>query len=235
MPKYRRILLKLSGEALGGRTESGIDPARASEIASETAALARGGVEIGIVVGGGNFFRGVRDSDVGLRRTTVDSMGMLGTAINGLALVDLLRTHGVKAELMSAVAMDPIAPRYARDQAVAALEAGRVVVLAAGTGNPYFSTDSAAALRAIEIGAELMLKATNVDGVYDKDPRQHADAKRYQTVSYAEALAKDLAVIDATAVALCRENQMPVLVFNLNEPGALARAVEGDPIGTLMC
>ncbi len=234
MPAYKRILLKLSGEALGGRAEFGLDPERAAAIAAEVADVLSRGVQIGVVVGGGNFFRGGRDLSAQLERPTVDAMGMLATVINALAFADLLRAAGAQAEVMSAVQMEPLAPRFDRSKAVAALQAGRAVVFGAGTGNPYFSTDTAAALRAVEIGAELVAKATNVDGVYDKDPKQHPDAVRYEKISYAETLERGLGVMDAAAVALCRDNRMPVRVFNLNTPGSIARAAAGEPVGTLM-
>ena len=234
MAVYKRILLKLSGEALGGGRGFGLDAARASEIAAETAALIRSGVETGIVIGGGNYFRGVRDAGDKLARTTVDSMGMLATVINCLAFRDLLRAEGIEAEAMSAVAMEPLAPRFDRAKACALLSSGAAVLFAAGTGNPYFSTDTAASLRGVEIGADVVMKATNVDGVYDSDPNKNPAARRYEKISYAETLEKGLGVMDATAVALCRENRMPVLVFNLNEPGALARAAAGESVGTLM-
>ena len=234
MARYQRILLKLSGEALGGEVGVGLDPDRTGAIADEVAALARQGFGLGLVVGGGNFVRGVQAAGENLDRVTADQMGMLATVINALAFADFLKARGVEAEVMSAVAMEPLAPRFDRRRAVAALEAGRVVVFGAGTGNPYFSTDTAAALRAVEIGADLVAKATKVDGVYDRDPKIHADARRFETVSYAEVLERGLGVMDAAAVALCRENRLPVLVFNLNEPGALARAAAGDAVGTLM-
>lgn len=234
MARYRRILLKLSGEALGGESGVGLDAARTGAIADEAAELARGGVELGVVVGGGNFVRGVQAAGENLERATADQMGMLATVINALAFVDFLRARDVDAEVMSAVGMEPLAPPFDRLRARAALASGAVVVFGAGTGNPYFSTDTAAALRAVEIGADALLKATKVDGVYDKDPVRYADARRYETVSYAEVLERGLGVMDATAVALCRENRMPVLVFNLNEPGTLARAVSGEAAGTLM-
>jgi len=234
MPAYRRILLKLSGEALGGAAGFGLDAQRAGAIASETAALLRSGVEVGLVLGGGNYFRGVRDAGDKLARTTVDSMGMLATAINALAFRDLLRAEGVRAEAMSAVGLEPFVSRFERSRALELLAAGTAVLFAAGTGNPYFSTDTAASLRAIEIGADAVMKATKVDGVYDSDPHKNPAAKRYEKISYAEVLEQGLGVMDATAVALCRENRMPVLVFNLNEPGAMARAVAGESVGTLM-
>jgi len=234
MPAYRRILLKLSGEALGGDKEFGLDPDRASAIAAEVAEAARSGVQFGIVVGGGNFFRGTRDASAQLERETVDRMGMLSTVINAVAFADLLTQNGLPAEAMSAVAMEPLVQRFDRRKAVTALEAGRAVVFGAGTGNPYFSTDTAASLRAVEIGADLLAKATQVDGVYDKDPNKHSAAVRYEKISYAETLEKNLGVMDAAAVALCRENSMPVRVFKLAEAGAVGRLAAGENIGTLM-
>ena len=234
MAQYRRILLKLSGEALGGSAGFGIDPASIGRIADETAEVIRGGTQVGLVVGGGNFFRGAQASDPSLERATVDSMGMLATVINSLAMADYLKARGAEAQVMSAVGMAPLAQRLNRAKAIAALDAGGAVVFAAGTGNPYFSTDTAASLRAAEIEADLVAKATKVDGVYDKDPNKHADAVRYEKISYAATLEKGLGVMDAAAVALCRDNKLPVLVFNLNEPGSIGQAVRGEPIGTLM-
>ena len=234
MPVYKRILLKLSGEALGGEAGFGLDAARAAAIAAETASLVRSGVSLGVVVGGGNHFRGVRDAGAKLDRVTVDSMGMLATVMNALAFADFLRAEGVTAEAMSAVPMEPLVRRYDRARALELLDAGGAVVFGAGTGNPYFSTDTAASLRAIEIGADALFKATKVDGIYDSDPKRNPSARRYETISYSEALEQGLAVMDAAAVALCRENRMPVLVFDLNEPGNLARAAAGEPVGTLM-
>jgi len=234
MPAYRRILLKLSGEALAGEAGFGLDRVRCSEIAAEIAAVVQQGAQVALVVGGGNFFRGIKADKTGLQRVTVDRMGMLATTINALAMTDLLIAGGVGAETMSAVAMGPLAPPVDRGRALELLNAGKVVVFAAGTGNPYFSTDSAAALRAIEIEADVLAKATKVDGVYDKDPVLHPDARRYEKISYAEVLEKDLAVMDAAAIALCRDARMPVLVFNLNEDGSIGRASRGEQSGTLM-
>ena len=234
MPRHRTLLLKLSGEALGGAAGRGFDPAAARSIAAQIIELTRGGGRVGVVVGGGNFFRGVNSADSGLQRTTVDAMGMLATVINALAFADVVRSLGGRAETFSAVGMEPLARRYSRREALEALDAGAAVVFGAGTGNPFFSTDTAAALRAVEIGADLLPKATKVDGVYDRDPARHAGAERFDTVSYAEVLEKGLAVMDATAVALCRENRLPVLVFNLAEPDALLRAAAGERVGTLM-
>lgn len=234
MAEYKRILLKISGEALGGAAGFGIDQARSREIVAEIVDVARRGVQVGLVVGGGNFFRGVQAGDSGIERTTVDSMGMLATVINALAVADLVRAAGVEALVQSAVGMEPLAARYNKRKALAALKAGTVVIFAAGTGNPYFSTDTAAGLRAIEMGAEILMKATKVDGVYDKDPLRHEDARRYEKISYSDVLKQGLGVMDLTAVSLCQENQMPVLVFNLNEPGALRRAVEKEAVGTFV-
>lgn len=234
MARYKRILLKISGEALSGGAGFGIDSARAREIVADVVELADSGVEIGVVVGGGNFFRGVNSENSGIARTTVDAMGMLATAINALAIADMIRSAGGSAVALSAVGMEPLIGRYSKGAANEALAQGAVAVFAAGTGNPYFSTDTAAGLRAVEIGAEIMLKATKVDGVYDKDPMKHDDARRYEKISYAEVLDQGLAVMDLTAVALCRENRMPVLVFNLNEAGALRRAVKKQAVGTLV-
>ncbi len=231
---YRRILLKLSGEALGGSAGFGLDPEAVGRIADETAEVIRSGVQVGIVVGGGNFFRGAEASDPSLARPTVDAMGMLATVINALALADYLKARNIDAQVMSAVGMAPLAQRFDRTVAVTALEAGGAVIFGAGTGNPYFSTDTAASLRAAEIDADLVAKATKVNGVYDKDPNKHADARRYEKISYAETLEKGLGVMDAAAVALCRDNKLPILVFNLNEPGSIGKAVRGEPIGTLM-
>jgi uridylate kinase len=231
---YRRILLKLSGEVLGGGSGSGFDFDSARPIARDVAALARHGGGVGIVVGGGNFLRGVGSGSSGVDRVTVDSMGMLGTVVNAIGLAGLLRADGIEAEAFSAVGMEPLAARFDRRKATEVLDRGGVAVFGGGTGNPYFSTDTAAALRAIEIDADLLAKGTKVDGVYDKDPAKHADAKRYEKISYSEVLSEGLGVMDATAVALCRENKMPVLVFKLLEDGALERVARGETAGTLM-
>jgi uridylate kinase len=234
MPKYKRILLKLSGEALAGESGFGIDRKRISEIAAELAEQARNGVEFGVVVGGGNFFRGIKASQTGLQRVTVDSMGMLATVMNALALQDFLQIHQVKARVLSAIAVEPLAETFTRRAALGCLSAGEVAIFAAGTGSPFFSTDTAASLRAAEIGADVLAKATKVDGVYDKDPMQHPDARRYDRISYADVLTEGLAVMDAAAVSLCRENGVPVVVFNLNTPGNIGRLSAGENIGTLI-
>ena len=235
MPKSKRILLKLSGEALAGESAFGIDGARVAEIASEIAEARQLGVEFGIVLGGGNFFRGVNSGANGLQRVTVDYMGMIATVINALALRDILAAQSVPAEVFSAIPMDPAAPRFDRAKALSVLGLGHVAIFAGGTGNPFFTTDTAAALRAVEIGAGLLAKATKVDGVYDKDPVKFADARRYEKISYGDVLAGGLGVMDATAVSLCKDNQLPVFVFNLNARGNILKLVRGDEsIGTII-
>ncbi len=232
--KYKRILLKLSGEALAGNAGFGIDSIRVAEIAAEVAEIARLGVQVGVVVGGGNFFRGIRASDSGLRRISVDYMGMLATGMNAIALRDFIAAREVKASVMSAIDMPPIAESFSPQAAVEQLGQGGVVIFSAGTGSPYFSTDTAAALRAVEIEAEVVAKATKVDGVYDKDPVRFPDARRYDKISYAQVLSQGLAVMDATAVSLCKENNLPVVVLDLNVPGNIRRMVSGEEIGTLI-
>ena len=232
--KYKRILLKLSGEALAGDAGFGIDSTRVAEIAGEVAEVARLGVQVGVVVGGGNFFRGVQASGTDLRRISVDYMGMLATGINALALRDFIAAREVEARVMSAIGMAPIAESFSPQHAIAQLGQGAVVIFSAGTGSPYFSTDTAAALRAVEIEAEVLAKATKVDGVYDKDPVRFPDAQRYGKISYGEVLSQELAVMDATAVSLCRENNLPVVVFDLNVRGNIRRMVSGEEIGTLI-
>jgi uridylate kinase len=231
-PRYRRILLKLSGEALGGGAGQGIDPLSVHDMACQVAEVQKLGVEAVIVVGGGNIFRGLQGSEKGIERATGDYMGMLATVINALALQDALEKEGVPTRVQSAINMTQIAEPFIRRRAVRHLEKGRVVIFAAGTGNPYFSTDTAAALRANEIGAEVVLKATKVDGIYDKDPKKHADAKRYDQVSYTTALEKQLKVMDAAAFALCMDNKMPIIVFDFFKPHNLRNVVLGKKVGT---
>ncbi len=231
-PKYRRILLKLSGEALGGDAGAGIDPVSVHDMASQVAEVRELGVEVVVVVGGGNIFRGLSGSERGIDRTTGDYMGMLATVINALALQDALEKKGVPTRVQSAIPMPQVAEAFIRRRAIRHLEKGRVVIFAAGTGNPYFSTDTAAALRANETGAEVLLKATKVDGIYDKDPRKHKDASRYATVTYAEALQRQLKVMDAAAFALCQENKMPIVVFDFFTEHNLRRVILGESIGT---
>jgi uridylate kinase len=233
-PAYRRILLKLSGEALLGNRQYGVDPDFCAFIATQLAEVHRLGVQIGIVVGGGNIFRGLAAAAKGMDRATGDYIGMLATVMNGLALQDAIEKAGVPTRVMSAIAMNEIAEPYIRRRAVRHLEKGRVVILAAGTGNPYFTTDTAAALRAVEIGAEIILKGTRVDGVYDSDPMTNPGATRYDRLTYSQVLAQRLGVLDATAVSLCMENDTPIIVFDLNKPENITRVATGESIGTLI-
>ncbi len=234
MPGYKRILLKLSGEVMAGQASFGIDAARVASLAAEVAAVAATGVEIGVVVGGGNFFRGVAAAARDMDRVTADHMGMLATVINGLALQDALEKIGAAARVMTAIEMRQVAEPYIRRRALRHLEKGRIVIFAAGTSNPYFSTDTAAALRALEIRATVLAKATRVDGVYDQDPLKHPEAVLYPQISYLEVLSKSLGVMDASAVAMCRDNGLPIVVFNLNTPGNIMRMSAGEPVGTLI-
>ncbi|MGA3203822.1 MAG: UMP kinase [Bryobacteraceae bacterium] len=234
MAKYGRILLKLSGEVLAGEGSFGIDASRVAALASEVAEVARTGVQIGLVVGGGNFFRGVAAAAQNMDRVAADHMGMLATVINALALQDALEKQGVPTRVMTAIEMHEVAEPYIRRRAIRHLEKGRIVIFAAGTSNPYFSTDTAATLRGLEIHAEVVAKATRVDGVYDKDPLKSADAVRYAEISYSDVLAKNLRVMDASAVAMCRDNKLAIVVFNLNVRGNIMRMTMGEPIGTLI-
>jgi uridylate kinase len=230
----RRILLKLSGEALMGDSEFGIDPAVMQRIAGEIADLAKRGIQIGLVIGGGNIFRGAGLAGGGFDRVTGDHIGMLATVMNSLAMRDALHKRGMDARVMSAFRIDSVCEHYSRDLAVDHLQSGRVVILSAGTGNPCFTTDSAASLRAIEIAADLMIKATKVDGVYSADPVHNPTAEFYPRLSYDRVLREDLAVMDATAVVLCKEHRMPLRVMNVNVEGALQRVVQGEDVGTLV-
>lgn len=234
MTAHKRILLKLSGEALMGNDAFGINPATIKRIVEEVAEVTRLGVEVAIVIGAGNIFRGVAGGAIGMDRATADYMGMLATVMNSLALGDSLEKAGVKARVMSAIAIDQVVEPYVRPKALQYLEEGKVVVFAAGTGNPFFTTDTAAALRGAEIGAEIVLKATKVDGVYTADPKKDPDAQRYTTISFDEAMARQLEVMDATAFALCRDQNLPVRVFSIFKPGALRRVVLGEDEGTLV-
>jgi uridylate kinase len=234
IPRYRRILLKLSGEALLGERSYGVDPAFCSFIAAQVAEVHGRGVQVGIVVGGGNIFRGLAASARGMDRATGDYIGMLATVMNGLALQDAVERAGIQTRVMSAIAMNEIAEPYIRRRAVRHLEKGRVVIFVAGTGNPYFTTDTAAALRAVEIGAEVLLKATKVDGVYDADPMTVPGAHRFDRLEYADLLRDQLKVLDGAAVSLCMENDLPIVVFDLNVPDNIARVVEGEHVGTLI-
>src|SRR5687767_5621571 len=231
-PVYKRILLKLSGEALMGEQQFGIDPAVTSSIAADISEIQGLGVEVGIVIGGGNIFRGVAASARGMDRATGDYMGMLATVINGLALQDALERHGVLTRVVTAIEMRAVAEPFIRRRAIRHLEKGRVVIFAAGTGNPYFTTDTAAALRAMEIKAEVILKGTKVDGVYTADPMLDAAATKYSAISYLQVLERQLKVMDATAISLCMDNKLPIVVFNLREAGSIRRVVLGEPIGT---
>ena len=232
---YARVLLKLSGEALMGADAYGINRTVIERTAQELKeAAATTGVQLAVVVGGGNIFRGVAPAAEGMDRASADYIGMLATVINALALQDALERADVPVRVQSALKVDQVVESYVRRRAIRHLEQGRIVVFAAGTGNPFFTTDTAASLRASEIGAEIVLKATKVDGVYDRDPMRHADAKRYEEISYNQALAERVGVMDATAIALCRDQNMPVRVFNMNKPGALLRILRGESEGTLM-
>jgi uridylate kinase len=232
--RYRRILLKLSGEALLGERQYGVDPGVCAFIAKQVGEVHATGVEVGIVVGGGNIFRGLAASARGMDRATGDYIGMLATVMNGLALQDAIERAGMPVRVMSAIAMNEIAEPYIRRRAVRHLEKGRVTIFVAGTGNPYFTTDTAAALRAVEIGAEVLLKATKVDGVYDADPMKDPEARRYDRLSYQDVLRDQLKVLDAAAVSLCQENDLPILVFDLNAPDNIRRVAAGEPVGTLI-
>ncbi|MGD0300309.1 MAG: UMP kinase [Bryobacteraceae bacterium] len=234
MPKYTRIVLKLSGEALAGGGAFGVDPERVKSLAAEIAEVTKTGVQMGLVVGGGNFFRGVAAAAMDMDRVAADHMGMLATVINAIALQDALEKAGVPTRVMTAIQMHQVAEPYIRRRAIRHLEKGRIVIFAAGTSNPYFSTDTAATLRALEVHANVIAKGTRVDGVYDKDPLRNPDAVLYKQVSYLEVLAKALAVMDASAVAMCRDNQLPIVVFNLNVFGNIMRMSVGEPIGTLI-
>jgi uridylate kinase len=234
VPRYSRILLKLSGEVLAGDASFGIDPERVKALAAEVAEVAQSGVQIGLVVGGGNFFRGVAAAAQKMERVTADHMGMLATVINALALQDALEKAGAPTRVMTAIQMHSVAEPYIRRRAIRHLEKGRLVIFAAGTSNPYFSTDTAATLRGLEIHAEVVAKATRVDGVYDKDPLKHSDASRFSEIEYSDVLSRNLRVLDASAVAMCRDNHMPIVVFNLNVRGNIMRMAMGEPIGTLI-
>lgn len=234
MPAYQRILLKISGEVLAGEQRFGIEVARVQSLADELVALVRTGVQLGLVVGGGNFFRGVSAAAQHMDRVAADHMGMLATVINGIALQDALEKKGVQTRVMTAIKMDAVAEPYIRRRAIRHLEKGRAVIFVAGTSNPYFSTDTAATLRALEINADIIAKATRVNGVYDKDPMTNPDAVFYETITHQQVIANSLRVMDASAVAMCRENKMPIVVFNLTVSGNIMRMAMGEPIGTLI-
>lgn len=231
---YRRVLLKLSGESLGGPAGTGINEDWVNQYAAEVAEAVKAGHQVGIVIGGGNIFRGLSGVKSGFDRVDGDKMGMLATIINSLALAMAIRSHGIKAEVFTATPMEPIANYYMRDKAVAVMEAGGVALIAGGTGNPFFTTDSGAALRSLEIGADALLKGTRVDGVYTADPEKDPTAVKYDELTFSKALADHLKVMDATAFALCEQGNMPIIVFDMNQKGNLARLLSGEKIGTLV-
>ena len=233
-PAHKRILLKLSGEALMGDDQFGINRATIERMVSEIVEVSKVGVQVAVVIGGGNIFRGVAGGSVGMDRATADYMGMLATVMNALALADAMDKQGLTARVMSAIAIEQVVEPYVRPKALQYLEEGKVVVFAAGTGNPFFTTDTAAALRGAEIGAEMVLKATKVDGVYSADPKKDPTATRYDKITFDEAMARNLGIMDATAFALCRDQKLPIKVFSIVKPGALKRAVLGQDEGTLV-
>lgn len=232
--KYRRILLKLSGEALMGNEDYGIDPKVIQAMAKDIVEAQRAGAEIGLVIGGGNIFRGAGLAEAGMDRVTGDHMGMLATVINALAMADALEKEGGFARVMSAIKINEVCEDYIRRRAIRHMEKGRIALFAAGTGNPFFTTDSAAALRASEIGADLLLKATKVDGIYDADPKKKKDAKRFDHLTYDDVIARNLQVMDTAAFALCRDNKVPLRIYDMMQPGALMRILRGEPLGTLV-
>jgi len=234
MLKYKRILLKISGEALIGTKSSGIDPVRLKDYAKEIHEVAEMGIEIGIVIGGGNIFRGVSGVSKGFDRVKADYMGMLATVINGLALQSAIEATGIPCNLFSAIKMEPFAEYYCKPKVMEALQTKHVVILTAGTGNPFFTTDTASALRAVELEAEVMLKGTRVDGVFTADPEKDPSAVKYDEISFAEAIEKQLHIMDITAFAMCRENNLPVIVFNMNRKGTLKKLISGEKVGTLV-
>ena len=232
--QYRRILFKISGEILAGTLPNGIDSDRLDEVTREIQSVHELGVEVGVVIGGGNIFRGLSEAGVGMDRGNADHMGMLATVINALAMQDSMERHGLFTRVMTAIKMEQVAEPYIRRRAIRHLEKGRVVIMAAGTGNPYFTTDTAAALRAVEIGADALLKGTKVDGVYSGDPMQDPKATFIRRLSYLDVLSRGLRVMDSTAISLCMENALPIIVFNLNRNGNLKRVVVGEEVGTLV-
>ena len=234
MPKYKRILLKLSGESLAGEAGHGIDPLRLREYVEQIKEISEMGVEVGIVIGGGNIFRGLSGAEEGFDRVKGDYMGMLATVINGLAIQSGLESIGTSASLFTAIEMEPVGVRYSKPKVLEALKAGTIAIFTFGTGNPYFTTDTAASLRAVEMEADALLKGTRVDGVYTADPEKDPSATRYDEISFEEVIRKDLKVMDQTAFTMCRENQLPIIVFNMNEIGNLKRIIQGERLGTLV-
>ncbi|WP_350159185.1 UMP kinase [Bdellovibrio sp. 22V] len=233
-PVYKRILLKLSGEALAGKQGTGINTATIKQIAQDVAEAYKAGVQMGVVIGGGNIYRGVAASAEGMDRASADYMGMLATCINALALQDALEKEGVPTRVQTAIEMAEIAEPYIRRRAIRHLEKGRIVIFGAGTGNPFFTTDTAASLRAMEINAQVIMKATKVDGIYDKDPAKHTDAKKFDKISYIDVLNRGLQVMDSTAISMCMDNKLPIITFDLTQPGNILKAVQGENIGTLV-
>ncbi|MBC6480535.1 MAG: UMP kinase [Hormoscilla sp. GM7CHS1pb] len=231
---YQRVLLKLSGEALMGSLDYGIDPMVVQKVASEVAEVVASGVQVAIVVGGGNIFRGIKAAASGMDRATADYIGMLATVMNAMTLQDALEQMQVPTRVQTAIAMQEVAEPYIRRRAMRHLEKGRVVIFGAGSGNPFFTTDTTAALRAAEINAEVIFKATKVDGVYSCDPKTNPEAQRFASITYGQVLSQDLQVMDSTAIALCKDNQIPIIVFDLSQPGNIRRAVKGEPVGTLV-
>ena len=233
-PLYRRVLLKLSGEVLAGEQDFGIDPVKANYLAEEVQSIRESGVEVGLIIGAGNIFRGMQAASKGMDRVTGDYLGMLATIMNAISVQDALETVGCETRTLSAISVSQIAEPYIRRRAIRHLEKGRVVIIAGGTGNPFFTTDSAAALRAVELNAEVVLKGTKVDGIYDKDPMIHEDAVKFETVSFSRVLNDNLRVMDMTAITLCKENNLPIRVFNINHSGDLKALALGSKIGTLV-
>jgi uridylate kinase len=233
-PLYRRVLLKLSGEVLAGEQDFGIDPVKANYLAEEVQSIRESGVEVGLIIGAGNIFRGMQAASKGMDRVTGDYLGMLATIMNAISVQDALEKVGCETRTLSAISVSQIAEPYIRRRAIRHLEKGRVVIIAGGTGNPFFTTDSAAALRAVELNAEVVLKGTKVDGIYDKDPMIHEDAVKFETVSFSKVLNNNLRVMDMTAITLCKENNLPIRVFNINHTGDLKALVLGGKIGTLV-
>lgn len=234
LPKYKRVLLKLSGESLMGDKSFGLDPAMLAQYAHDIKAVTDLGVQVALVIGGGNIYRGMNEKETGIERAQGDYMGMLATVINGIAMQSMLEKVGVQTRLQSAIKMDQVAEPFIRRRAIRHLEKGRVVIFGAGTGNPYFTTDTAGSLRAVEINADAILKGTRVDGIYDSDPEKNPDAVRFDTITYRDAIARNLKVMDMTAFTLCQENKLPIVVFDMNTSGNLLHVITGKPIGTLV-
>lgn len=234
MIKYKRILLKLSGESLAGSCKYGIDEVRLDEYAEQIAEISKMGVQTGIVIGGGNIFRGLAGAGRGFDRVKGDQMGMLATVINSIALSSALQTKGVKSVVFTSIRMEPVGEFYTKDKALEALQNGKIAIIAGGTGNPFFTTDTASALRAVETEAEIMLKGTRVDGVYTDDPEKNPEAEKFETISFDEVYDRNLRIMDLTATTLCKENNLPVLVFNMDEPGNLKKIISGEKIGTIV-